>query len=117
MGGRYCSLVAGADEDPVPALGLVLLGYPLHAPGRPDKPRSDHFKRLTMPCLFVSGTRDPMADWKLLRQHLRKVKGPVTVHEVPTGDHGFKPLKREGYTFDGVLDDAANAVVEFVESL
>src|SRR5262245_63848618 len=49
MGGRYCSLLAGADTDPVPALGLCLLGYPLHAPGKPDSRRDDHFPRLTMP--------------------------------------------------------------------
>ena len=42
MGGRYCSLVAGDPEDPVPVLGLVLLGYPLHAAGKPEKERSEH---------------------------------------------------------------------------
>ena len=61
MGGRYCSLVVGADEDPVPALGLLLLGYPLHAPGKPDQPRVEHFPRIRVPCLFVSGTRDSLA--------------------------------------------------------
>jgi len=61
MGGRYCSLVAGDADDPVPCLGLVLLGYPLHAAGKPEKERSEHFPRLTMPVLFVSGTRDSLA--------------------------------------------------------
>src|SRR5258708_7538703 len=61
MGGRYCSLVAGDADDPVPCLGLVLLGYPLHAAGKPDKVRSDHFPRLSVPVLFVSGTRDSLA--------------------------------------------------------
>ena len=39
MGGRYCSLVVGAEDEPVPALGLLLLGYPLHAPGKPEQQR------------------------------------------------------------------------------
>src|SRR5947199_6894033 len=42
MGGRYCSMVVGAGTDPVPALGLVMLSYPLHAAGKPEKPRTEH---------------------------------------------------------------------------
>ncbi len=65
MGGRICSMVA-ADRPPESAdandltrvLGLVLLGYPLHPPGSPDKLRVEHFPRVRMPVLFVSGTRD-----------------------------------------------------------
>src|SRR5262249_58275539 len=56
MGGRYCSLVVGDDQDPVPALGLLLLGYPLHAAGKPDQPRIEHFPRLPVPCPFLSRT-------------------------------------------------------------
>ena len=58
MGGRICSLVVADDTDPLPALGLVLLGYPLHPPGKPETLRVEHFPRITVPCLFVSGTRD-----------------------------------------------------------
>src|SRR5262249_21971243 len=54
MGGRYCSLVVGDDQDPVPALGLLLLGYPLHAAGKPDQPRIEHFPRLRVPCPVAS---------------------------------------------------------------
>ena len=61
MGGRYCSMVVGADDDPVPALGLLMLSYPLHAAGKPEKPRTEHFPALRMPVLFVSGTRDSLA--------------------------------------------------------
>ena len=58
MGGRYCSMVVGADDEPVPALGLLMLSYPLHAPGKPEKPRTEHFPGIRVPILFVSGTRD-----------------------------------------------------------
>ena len=95
MGGRICSLVAADADDPVPALGLVLLGYPLHPPGKPEKLRVEHFPRLTMPVLFVSGTRDAFGTPAELKRHAKKIKGPVTFHWIETGDHGFKPLKVE----------------------
>ena len=57
MGGRICSMVVAADDDPVPALGLLLLGYPLHPAGKPERRRDEHFPRLRVPVLFVSGTR------------------------------------------------------------
>lgn len=117
MGGRYCSLVVADEEDPVPCLGLVLLGYPLHAPGRPDKERKDHFWRITVPTLFVSGTRDPMAGAPALRRAVKRVKGPVTMHWIETGDHGFKPLKSSGLTLEGVLADVAETTVAWVQGL
>src|SRR5205807_8496771 len=61
MGGRYCSLAVGDPDDPLPALGLVLLGYPLHPAGRPDNLRVEHFPRLRVPVLFLSGDRDALA--------------------------------------------------------
>src|SRR3954454_23032132 len=117
MGGRYCSLVAGDADDPVPCLGLVLLGYPLHAAGRPEKERSDHFPRLTMPVLFVSGTRDSLAAKPALTKAARTVKGPTAFHWIESGDHGFMPLKASGLTVDGVLADVATAVVAWVAAL
>jgi predicted alpha/beta-hydrolase family hydrolase len=113
MGGRICSMVAADDG----ALGLVLLGYPLHPPGRAERLRVEHFGRLTMPALFVSGTRDAFGTPTELKRHVKKIKGPVSFHWIETGDHGFKPLKSSGLTVDGVLADVAGAVVEFVTGL
>ena len=60
MGGRICSMAAADSELPlsVRVLGLVLICYPLHPPGKPDRLRVEHFPNLAMPCLFISGTRD-----------------------------------------------------------
>jgi hypothetical protein len=113
MGGRICSMVA-ADTG---ALGLVLLGYPLHPPGKATQLRVEHFARLRMPTLFVSGTRDAFASPAELKRHAKKLKGPVSFHWVETGDHGFKPLKSSGLTVDAVLADVAGAVVEFVTGI
>jgi uncharacterized protein len=117
MGGRICSLVAADPVDPVAALGLTLLGYPLHPPGRADALRVDHFKRLTMPVLFASGTRDAFGTPAELKRHAKKVKGRVVFHWVDTGDHGFKPLKASGLTAAAALQGVARAVVEFVGGL
>ena len=117
MGGRICSLVAGDAVDPVPALGLALLGYPLHPPGKPETLRVEHFKRLTMPVLFASGTRDAFGTPAELKRHAKMVKGPVTFHWIETGDHGFKPLKASGLNADDALRGVAEAVVGFVRSL
>jgi uncharacterized protein len=116
MGGRICSLVAADEGEPLPALGLALLGYPLHPPGKPETLRVEHFRRLTMPVLFASGTRDAFGTPAELKRHAKKVKGPVSFHWVETGDHGFKPLKASGLTVDAALEGVAEAVVTFVRS-
>jgi predicted alpha/beta-hydrolase family hydrolase len=116
MGGRICSMVAadGIGEAGARALALVLLGYPLHPPGKTDRLRVEHFARLSMPALFVSGTRDAFGTPAELRKETKKIKGPVTFHWIETADHGFKPLKSSGSTIADALADTAAAVVEFV---
>lgn len=58
MGGRMCSM---AVAEGLGAAGLVLLGYPLHPPRKPEQLRTAHFGAIGVPCLFVSGTRDDFA--------------------------------------------------------
>jgi len=113
MGGRIGSMVAADDG----ALGLVLLGYPLHPPGRAAQLRVEHFPRLRMPALFVSGTRDAFGTPAELQRETRKIKGKVAFHWVETADHGFKPLKASGLTVAVVLAEVADAVVDFVTGL
>ena len=117
MGGRYCSLAVGDDEDPVPALGLLLLGYPLHAPGKSDQPRVEHFPRLHVPCLFVSGTRDSLASRDALTGAVKAIKGPVTMHWLESADHGYRPKKASGRTVEDVATEVARVSVEWVQSL
>jgi predicted alpha/beta-hydrolase family hydrolase len=117
MGGRYCSLVVGAVDDPVPALGLLLLGYPLHAAGRADQPRAEHFGRLRVPVLFASGTRDAMAGRADLTKLARRVKGKVSFHWIDTADHGYRPLKSSGRTAPEVLAEVGAVSAEWVRAL
>ena len=117
MGGRICSMAVADDADPLPALGLVLLGYPLHPPGKPERLRVEHFPSIVVPVLFVSGTRDAFAAPDELERHAEQIKGPVRFWWLETADHGFKPLKASGLTPAAALAAAAEAVVGFVQSL
>ena len=117
MGGRYCSQIVGDAEVPVPALGLLLLGYPLHPAGQPDRLRVDHFPRLHVPCLFVSGTRDSLGSQAALAKATKKIKGPVDMHWLETADHGFRPVKASGRTLPDVVAEVARVSTEWVLSL
>ena len=74
MGGRMCSI---AVADGLPAAGLVLISYPLHPPGKPEKLRTEHFPRIEVPCLFISGTRDSFGTPAEMEQHTAAIAGPV----------------------------------------
>ena len=117
MGGRYCSLVVGDADDPLPALALLFLSYPLHAAGKPDQPRTEHFPRLHVPVLFASGTRDSLGSRSALTRAARKVAGPVEFHWLDTADHGYRPLKSSGRTTDDVLAEVAAVSARWVAEL
>lgn len=117
MGGRYCSLAVADPDDPLPTLGILLLGYPLHPAGKPDQPRVEHLGRIRVPTLFVSGTRDALGSKDALRRAARRIRGPVAWHWVETGDHAFKPLRSSGLSLETVLGDLADASADWVTSL
>ena len=117
MGGRICSMVVGHADDPVPARGLLMLGYPLQPAGKPERRRDEHFPRLRCQVLFISGTRDALAPKDDLVRSARKIKGDVTFHWLETADHGFRPLKSSGRSIDEVLVEVAETSVTWVKSL
>ncbi len=108
MGGRMTSMVA-ADVDgagPVARLaGLVLICYPLHPPAKPDNLRVDHLVDITVPCLFVSGTRDPFGSPEELTEWTATIPAPVEYVWVDGGRHDLK----------GADERIAVAVTGFVE--
>jgi hypothetical protein len=117
MGGRFCSMVVADEVDPVPVLGLLPLGYPLHPAGKPERRRDAHFSRISCPVLFVSGTRDALAPQAELTASARLIPGAVTFHWLETADHGFRPLKASGRTIPAVLADVAETSVTWVRGL
>ena len=98
MGGRYCSMVVGDADDPLPALGLLLLAIRCTRAGKPDQPRVAHFPRIRVPVLFVSGTRDAMAHRDALTAAAKRGEGAREFHWLDTADHGYRPLKSSGRT-------------------
>lgn len=76
MGGRITSM---AVAEGLTADGLVLLSYPLHPPGKPEKRRTDHFGAIGVPCLFISGTRDPFGTPDELRGATTGISAPVRI--------------------------------------
>jgi uncharacterized protein len=94
MGGRIATQVAAADPA-LPIAGLVLLGYPLHPPGRPETRRDRHLPAVKRPMLFVQGSRDTFGTPSELEPVLANVTPPPTLHVVPGGDHSFKLAGRK----------------------
>ena len=82
-----CSM---AVAEGLGAAGLVLISYPLHPPGKPDRPRTEHLAGLEVPCLFVSGTRDAFGTREELEAATAAIPGPVTHVWIDGGDHGMK---------------------------
>lgn len=87
FGGRMCSM---AVAEGLPALGLALVSYPLHPPGRPDHVRVEHLPNLHVPCLFVSGTSDAFGTPAELESATAAIPGPVTHVWIEGGNHGLR---------------------------
>ena len=93
MGGRMASYLAA---EGYPCAGLVLLGYPLHPPGRTDKLRKEHLPGISVPMLFIAGTRDPLSNFELLQATIGEIGELASLHVIPDGDHSFRVPKRAG---------------------
>jgi hypothetical protein len=91
FGGRMCSM---AVADGLEAAALVLISYPLHPPGKPDRLRTEHFPALQVPCLFVSGRRDAFATTDELERETTAIPGDVTLSFVD-GDHSLRKSEPE----------------------
>jgi len=87
MGGRICSM---AVAEGLPARGLVLISYPLHPPGRPDRLRVEHLPAIAVPCLFVSGTRDAFGTPDELPAATSTIAAPVTHVWIEGGTHELR---------------------------
>jgi predicted alpha/beta-hydrolase family hydrolase len=115
MGGRIASQVAAVDHDGI--AGLVLLGYPLHPPGRPDQLRSRHLVDIRAPMLFVQGSRDAFGTPQELAPILKTLKAPAELCVVEGGDHSFKVAKKTGPPQDQVYDFVLDKVEQWLRAL
>jgi predicted alpha/beta-hydrolase family hydrolase len=112
MGGRAASMLAAEGFD---CEGLLLLAYPLHPPGKPEKLRDAHLPAIKVPVICFNGTRDPFCTPALMEDVLRRVKTDWEMHWVEGADHSFHVLKSSGRTDAEVMGDIADSVAAWAE--
>ncbi|HEU0013851.1 MAG TPA: alpha/beta family hydrolase [Longimicrobium sp.] len=114
MGGRAASMLAaqGFACD-----GLLLLAYPLHPAGQPEKLRDAHLPDIAVPVLCFNGTRDDLCRRDLMERALEAVKTDWTMHWLEGADHSFHVLKSSGRTDAQVLDEVGDAARAWVRRL
>jgi len=116
MGGRMSSQAA-ADGLLDGVRGLVFFGFPLHPPKQPGTKRAEHLYKVPMPMLFLQGTRDALADLKLLRPICKELGPRATLRVVETANHSFHVLKKSGRSDEEVLRELATRTAEWAEGI
>jgi predicted alpha/beta-hydrolase family hydrolase len=118
MGGRIASQILAAGAPEVGDVkGLILLGYPLHPPARPEMLRAKHLPDIRVPILIMQGEKDAFGTPEELRPFLREIQAPVELCVVEGGDHSFKLPKSAGRTPAEVHDFVLAAISRWVEQL
>jgi uncharacterized protein len=112
MGGRMATHLGAQGLDQLK--GLVVFGYPLHPPGKPDQPRVAHLPSIAAPTLIVQGERDTFGTPDELRPVIKTMRAQVTLHIVPRGDHS---LSVRGQKRDDALDEVAAVVATWVTNV
>jgi predicted alpha/beta-hydrolase family hydrolase len=116
MGGRMTSQAA-AERSLDDVKGLIFFGFPLHPPNRPGTTRAEHLAKVTVPMLFLQGTRDAFADLKLLRPICTELRPQATLHIVKDADHSFHVPKSTGKTDSEVLRELVKTVSSWAEEV
>jgi len=116
MGGRMTSQAAA--DGLIPGVrGLVFFGFPLHPPHLPSVKRAGHLERVSVPMLFLQGTRDQFADLELLRPICDRLGPRATLHTIEGADHSFHVPKRSGRSDGEVLRELAETFVAWAGGL
>lgn len=114
MGGRAASMLAA---DGFACDGLLLLAYPLHPAGQPQKLRDAHLPAIRQPVLCLSGTRDELCRRDLMEAVLERVGPNWRMHWVEGADHSFHVLKSSGRTDAQVMDEVGDAAHAWIDGL
>lgn len=116
FGGRMASH-AILDRDLGHVRGLVFCSFPLHPAGQPATKRADHLDTISAPMLFLSGTRDALAEPELLQRVIARLGARAELVWLETADHSYKVLKRSRTRGDSVFEELADAAAAFVSRL
>jgi predicted alpha/beta-hydrolase family hydrolase len=113
MGGRYASMMAVKQN----CAGVVLFGYPLHAPGKLHKLRNEHFASVRCPLLFFQGTRDSLCQLDKLQQSLKTLTPVPKLHIIEGGNHSFKTLKSLNRTEESVWQELVQTTTDWIHEI
>lgn len=116
MGGRIATHVAAANKD-LPVRGLVLLGYPLHPPGRPDERRDAHLPDVRRPMLIVQGSRDPFGSPAEFEPLVNRLTPRPTLHVVEGGDHSFKITRGGKAGQEAAYSDIQRTIAHWIATI
>lgn len=113
MGGRVASMLADDAFARDEIAGLVCLGYPFHPPGKPDNLRTAHLEKLRTPALIVQGERDPFGTREEVATY--PLSSRIELLTLADADHDLKPRKASGFTAEGHMRTAAEAIAAWAE--
>jgi predicted alpha/beta-hydrolase family hydrolase len=116
FGGRMTSQ-AQALEPLAGVDGLAFLGFPLHPAGKPSTDRAKHLSDVHIPMLFMQGTRDNLADVKLLEPVVARVGPSASLHLVAEADHSFHVLARSGRKDEEVMREILDTFTSWIEKI
>jgi hypothetical protein len=119
LGGRIAAeLVSGSHEgDGLLASGLVVLGYPLHAPGRQDRLHLEPLRRIGIPSLFCIGSRDPFCEPDLLRPILAGLTHPGRLYVIEGGDHSLRLARSSGRGVEDAYGAVSTEIAVFIRAV
>jgi predicted alpha/beta-hydrolase family hydrolase len=107
-----------ASEEPLQNVcGLVLFAFPLHPAGAPDTKRAEHLKDVSVPMLFISGTRDALGELDLLKPTVEGLGERAKLHFLETADHSFKVLKKSRSSSEDVFAEMAREAADWAQGL
>jgi uncharacterized protein len=131
--GRYCAgltLIAGGKSfggrmtsqaqaaAPLAGVhGLAFLGFPLHPAGKPSDDRAKHLSDVHVPMLFIQGTRDNLAELKLLEPVVKRLGPSASLHVEEGADHSFHVLARSGRNDGEVMRDILDTLAAWIGTI
>lgn len=115
FGGRMTSQAQA--ETPIPSVrGLAFLGFPLHAAGKPGIARAEHLADVHIPMLFISGSRDALAEMELIEPVVSNLGAAATLRIIDHADHSFKVAAKSGRTTSDVEAEVLDTLADWINS-
>lgn len=114
FGGRMTTTAASLKKLPhtTRLKGIICFGFPLHQPKKPSVDRAEHLEQVKLPMLWVQGTRDALADLKLVRK-VMKVRKNIQLAVIEGADHSYHVLKSSGRKPEEIWKEIAQACAKF----